>query len=121
LLSLPTTLFGPSHPLSPSVSTSLSYPSPNCHHTIPPSYTLTTQWLAYSANCTQPQPLEIPNTSTLHYKNRNIPKYAQGPQKPAAPISLPSPTQPFPTPLFSATFTNYPNFHIYPNNNSHCL
>jgi hypothetical protein len=40
------------------IFTSCSYPSPTCHHTIPLSYTLTTQWLAYCTNYTQPQPLQ---------------------------------------------------------------
>jgi hypothetical protein len=38
----------------------------------------------------------IPDTSTLHYNNRNIPKHTQGPQNPAASIPLTSPTHPFP-------------------------
>jgi hypothetical protein len=40
--SLATTLSAPSHLLSPPVFTSLFYLSPTCHHTNPPSYTLTT-------------------------------------------------------------------------------
>jgi hypothetical protein len=42
LFSLPTTLSAPSYPLSPHVLITPSYPSPICHHTDPPSYTLTT-------------------------------------------------------------------------------
>jgi hypothetical protein len=56
-----------------------SYPSPICHHTTPPSYTLTTHCLVYCTNCTQPLPPEIPDTSTLYYNNRNTPKHTQGP------------------------------------------
>jgi hypothetical protein len=76
-------------------------------------------------NCTQPQPPAIPDTSTLHF-NKNPPKHAQGPQNPTVPILLPPPIHLFShLPLFSATFTNYSNFYIQPNNhyppNSHCL
>jgi hypothetical protein len=52
---------------------------------------------------TTPAPV-ILDTSTIH-DNRNTPKHTEGPQKPAAPISLPHPS-PFPSPLFSAIFTN---------------
>jgi hypothetical protein len=81
------------------VFTTHSDPPPTCHQTTPPSYTITTCWLAYCTNCTQPQPSVIPDTNTLHY-NRNIPKHTQGPQNPAALIPLNLPTHHFPTPSF---------------------
>jgi hypothetical protein len=61
--------------------------SPNCHYTIPPSYThkLLTN-LLYKLSKTQPP--VIPDTSTLHYSG-NIPKHTQEPQNPVAPTSLP--------------------------------
>jgi hypothetical protein len=58
---------------------------------------------------TPPAP-EIPDTNTLHYNNRNTPKHTQGPQSPAPVITLPP--RPFPSPLYSATFTNYLNSYI---------
>jgi hypothetical protein len=89
---LTTTLPVPSHPLFPPVFTFFHSP-PICHHTTPPSYTLTTCLLAYCTNSTQPQPPTIPETSTLHY-NINTPKHTRA-TKPAAPIPLPPPTYPF--------------------------
>jgi hypothetical protein len=75
------------------VFASPSYTSPTCHHTTPPSYTLTTCWLAYCTNHTplQPPSPAIPDTGTLHHNSKNTPKHTQGLQNPAAPISLPSP------------------------------
>jgi hypothetical protein len=87
------------------IFTSASYLAPTCQHTTPPSYTITFCWLAYCTNCIQPHPLAIPDTRTLHY-NTNIPKHTSGPQNPAVPIHLPPATHLFPTPLFSAMFTN---------------
>jgi hypothetical protein len=97
LFSLPTTLSAPSRPqfhLS-SLFTSPSSPLPTHHYTIPPSCTLTTCWLAYCTNCMQPPPPAIPDTNTLQYNNRNMSKHTQGPQNPAAPITLNPPTHPF--------------------------
>jgi hypothetical protein len=82
------------------VFTNPFYPSPTCQNTTPPSYTLTTHWLAYCSNCTQHQPPEIPDTSTLHYNNRNTPKHTQRPQKPTAPYPFPNPPSPFSHPIF---------------------
>jgi hypothetical protein len=79
--------------LSP-IFTSSSYLAPTCHKTTPASYILTTCWLAYCTNFTQPQPPAIPDTSTLHYTNRKTPKHTQGPQNPAAPKTLSSLTNP---------------------------
>jgi hypothetical protein len=110
LFSLPTTLSAPSHPLFP-VFTSPFYHSPTCHHTTPPSYTLTTYWLAYCSNCTQPLLPSISDTNTLCY-NRNTRKHTQGPQNPAATIPLNPPTHPFSHSPFSATFTNSPNLYL---------
>jgi hypothetical protein len=59
------------------VFTSPFHPPQTCHHTTSPSYTLTTCWLAYSTNCTQPQTPSIPDTNTFHYNNRNTPKHTQ--------------------------------------------
>jgi hypothetical protein len=63
--------------------------SSTCHHTTPPSYRLTTHWPINYTNCTQSQPPAIPNTSTLHYNNRNRHKHTQGSQNPAAPTPFP--------------------------------
>jgi hypothetical protein len=107
LFSLPTTLSASSHPLSPCHH--LPFPSsPILLPYAPPSYKLTTCWLAYWP--TTPFPA-IPDTSTLHY-NRNIPEHAQGQQNPAAPIPLPPLPHSTSGPPFSATFTNFPNFYI---------
>jgi hypothetical protein len=86
--SLPTILSAPSYALYSHVFTSPSYLPLTCHHTIPPSYTLNTCWLAY---CTfiQPQPSAIPDTSTLHNNNRNIAKHTNGSQNPTAHLPLP--------------------------------
>jgi hypothetical protein len=46
------------------------HPSSTCYHTIPPSYTITTHWLAY---CSHHQPPAILDTSTLHNNSGNIP------------------------------------------------
>jgi hypothetical protein len=43
------------------------YPSPTCHHIAPPSYTLTTHWLAYYTKHTHHWPPAIPITSTFQY------------------------------------------------------
>jgi hypothetical protein len=107
LFSLPITVSAPSPPLF-SIFTSLSYPSPTCHHTTSPSYTLITHWLDYCTNCKQPQHPPIPDISTHHYNNRNTHKHTQGPQKPTAPIHVPLPNPHLPQPLFSATSTNSP-------------
>jgi hypothetical protein len=88
LFSLLTTLSAPSHPLFPLSFPSPSHLPPTCHHTTPPSYTLTTCWLAYSTNRTQPQPPAIPDTNTLYYNNRNTPKHTQGSQNPETLITL---------------------------------
>jgi hypothetical protein len=48
---------------------------------------------------TPPAPA-IPDTSTLHYNNRNTSKHTQGPQNPATPILLPLSTHPFSHTLF---------------------
>jgi hypothetical protein len=63
-------------------------PSPNLAPHYPSSYTLTTCWLTYCTNCTQPNPCN-PWHSTLHFNNRDTPKHTQGPQNPAAPHSFP--------------------------------
>jgi hypothetical protein len=68
---------------------------PNCHQTTPSSYTLTTHWLSYLMNCTQPQPHAYPDTSTLHCNNRSIPEHTQRP-KTQQPL-----TSFLPTPHFS--------------------
>jgi hypothetical protein len=107
LFSLPTTLSAPSHPLFP-LSSPVTQPVttiqllPTCRHPTPPSYTLTTCWLASSTNCTQHP--AIPDTNTLHYNNRNTPKHIQGPQNPANPIALNHPPTLCHTPpsIFSA-------------------
>jgi hypothetical protein len=108
LLSLPTTLSAPSHPLNPPSSLTL-LTSPNLSpqylfllHTYHPMTSLL--YKLY----TTPAPV-IPYTSTLHY-NRNTPKHTQGPQKTAAPISLSLLQLLFLPPLFCTIFTNYPNF-----------
>jgi hypothetical protein len=94
LFYLPITLSAPSHPLSPPIFTSLSYPQ-TCHHTTLPFYTVTSHWLACRTNSTQPQLPAIPDTSTFHYNKRNTLKDTQRPQNPAAPIPFPPPTHPF--------------------------
>jgi hypothetical protein len=113
--SLPTTLSAPSQPLFCHVFTSPYYPPPTCHHITPPSYTLTTHWLAYCTNCTQPQSPAIPDKSNPYCNNGNTttPKYSQRSQKNRG-LCTYSPTQPplFLTPLSSDTFTNYPNFYL---------
>jgi hypothetical protein len=73
--------------------------SPTCHHTTSPSHPLTS--LLYPLNTT-PNPA-IPDTSTLHYNNRNIPKQTQGPQNPSYLYIFPHPPPPF-----STTFINSP-------------
>jgi hypothetical protein len=73
------------------------------NHTMPPSYTLTTCWLTYCTNFIQPQTPAIPDTSSLYYNNKNTPKYPQGPQNPAASISLPPLTHPTSCLSFSTT------------------
>jgi hypothetical protein len=102
---------------SPPVFTYPSKPPPTCHHTTPPSYTLTACRLLYHINFTQPKHPAIHHRSTLHYNNRNIPKHTQGTQKPAAPTLLPPLTHPtynlpflppYPTPQISvASLTNF--------------
>jgi hypothetical protein len=78
-----------------------SHPPPTCHQTTSLSYTLITCWPTYCNNLTQPQPPAIPDTSTLHYNNRNTPKHTQGPQNSAAPTHITSLTHTprFPHPL----------------------
>jgi hypothetical protein len=103
LFSLPTTLCDPFHPLFPCI-TLLFHPLPPCQHTTPPSYTLTTCWLVYSTNYTQPRPLQsltqTPSPTTTN---------TQGPQNPATPIILNAPIHSFShPPFFIATFTNSP-------------
>jgi hypothetical protein len=88
-------------PLSPSLSsifTTSSYP-PNLspHYPIFPTHSHLLTSLLYQLY-TIPAPCN-PDTSILHYNNRNIPKHAQGPQNPATPISLPLPTHLFLVPL----------------------
>jgi hypothetical protein len=61
--------------------------SPHYHSLLHTQYLLTIP--------TQPQPPAIPDTSTLHYNNRNTPKHTQGPQNPATPITLNPPNQSF--------------------------
>jgi hypothetical protein len=70
-----------SSPIPPQTVTRLSLP-PTDSLLIKPLYQLT-----------QPQPLPIPDTSTLHY-NRNTPKHTQEPQNPAAHTLLPPLTHP---------------------------
>jgi hypothetical protein len=77
----PSYSFWPSQPLSPPVFASPSYPSPICHHTTPPSYTLTTHWLAYCMNHTHRHHPAITDTSTLHYNSRKLPKHTHKGQK----------------------------------------
>jgi hypothetical protein len=91
------------------VFTSFSHPPPTCHHTIPPSYTLTTHRLTYCTNFTQPQRPAIPDTITLHYNNRNTTKHTQGPQNPVAPITLPQSLTPFLASTFLVPPFNSPN------------
>jgi hypothetical protein len=82
----------------------LSSPPPPIHHNLSPHYPsllhihhpLTS--LLYQLYTHQSP--EIPDTSTFYYNNRNIPKYPQGPQTPAVPISIPPPTHPFSHPSF---------------------
>jgi hypothetical protein len=93
LFSLPITLI---HSLP--IFTSPYYPSPTHHHTIPPSYTLTTPLLAYCTNCTQPSPLQSltqgPSTTTTEiYPNTHKSHKTQ-----QTPYLFPHP--PFPSPLF---------------------
>jgi hypothetical protein len=76
--------------LSPCLHRLFSF-SPAGHHTTPPSYTLTTYWPTYCTNFTQSQPLEVPDTSTLHF-NRNVPKHTRA-KKPSSP-DIASPTHP---------------------------
>jgi hypothetical protein len=109
LFSLLTTLSALSYLLSPPVFTSPSNPPPTSHCTTPPSYTLTTRWLAYSANFTQPQPPVIPDTCTLHY-NRNISKHTQEPQNLAAPIPLTPLTHSTSHPPFQCHLHQFPKF-----------
>jgi hypothetical protein len=95
LFSLPITLSASSHPLFPPSSP----PPPILPQPVttlpPPFYTLTTHWLAYCANYIKPQPLAIPDRSTLNSNNRNTPKHIQGSQNTEAPISLSQLTNPF--------------------------
>jgi hypothetical protein len=88
LLSFPTTLSAPSHPLSFPAFTSASHTPQTCHQTTPPFYTLTTYWPTYCTNFTQYQPPTIPDISTLHY-NRNTSKHTQESQNPVVPTLLP--------------------------------
>jgi hypothetical protein len=97
--------------LSPCALTIPSCSPPTCHQTGPPSYTLTTCWPNYYTNFTQPQLPIIPDTSTLHNNNRNIPKHTQGPQNLTVPTSFPHSPTPLPTSSFSATLNNFPNFY----------
>jgi hypothetical protein len=99
LFFLPTMLSALLSTFSP-LFTCLSYPSPTCHHTTSPSYTLNTCGLVYCTNCIYPKLPHIPDINTLHYNNRNPPKHTQGRQHPAAPIPLPLSTSPFSEPSF---------------------
>jgi hypothetical protein len=78
------------------------YPSPACHHITPPSYTLTTYWLAYYTKHTHYLPPAIPLTSTFQYNSGNTPQYTLGLQNPADPIPL-FPHTTFISHVFSAT------------------
>jgi hypothetical protein len=125
LFSLTTILSAPSHPLAPLFTSPFHLP-PTCHHTTPPSYTLTMHWLACCKNCTQSQTLAIPDTSTLHYNNRNTPNTHKGQKTSSLHSSSTTHTPLFPpTPLFSATFTNSPksitSLITITAPNSHCL
>jgi hypothetical protein len=95
LFSLPTTLCAPSHPLNP-VFTSPCYPSPTYHYTTPPFYKLNTHWLPYCTNCTQLQTPAIPDTSILHYNNRNTHKHIKCHKTQQPPYLFPHPPTPFP-------------------------
>jgi hypothetical protein len=100
-------------PFSPTLSPCPHLPLPfslTCHQTTPPYYTLTTCWLTYYTNFTQPQPPAISDISTLHY-NRNTPKHTQGPQNLTAPTELHPLAHSTPTSPFSATLNNSPNFY----------
>jgi hypothetical protein len=86
--------FCSSSTLSP-IFTSPFYPSPTCHHTAPPSYTLTDCWLVYCTNCTQLQPLAIPETRFPPLQQ----KYAQTHTRASSPSHFfPHPHTPFLTP-----------------------
>jgi hypothetical protein len=87
-------LFLPLLTHSPPALTFPSHSPPTCHHTTPPSHTLTACWPTYYTNFTQPQLPAIPDTSTLHYSNRNTPKHTQEPQNPAASTLLSPLTHP---------------------------
>jgi hypothetical protein len=79
LLSLPTTLSAPFHPIH-------SFPclhipllsSPTCHHTTHSSYILTTCWLACCMNCTHPQPPAIPDTAPSTTTTETHPNTCKG-------------------------------------------
>jgi hypothetical protein len=109
LFSLLTTPSAPSYLLSLPLLASPSHPSTTCHHTTPPSYTLTTQPTiptihtpAYCNPWHKHPPLEWKYTQT---HTRAI--------KPSSPTILPPP----PTPLHpalpsSVTFTSCPSFDL---------
>jgi hypothetical protein len=107
LFSLPTTLSVHSHPLFPLSSPSLLilpnlspyYPSLLQTH-------LLTDCLLYQLHTTSAP--TTPDTSTLHYINKNTCKHTQWPQNPEATIPLNPSTHSLSLPLFSATFTNSP-------------
>jgi hypothetical protein len=112
LLSLPTTLPAPFSSILSPVFTSLSYPSSTCHHTVPPSYKLTTQGQVYCTNCTHPThynpwhkhlPIKHQKYTLKHTRAKNT----------AAPISLLTSTPHYPLfTTFCDTSTNYPSFYF---------
>jgi hypothetical protein len=111
LFSFPTTLSVPSHPLSPLAFTCPSLHPPTCHHTLPPSYTLTTFWPIYCTNFIQPQTLQsltqAPYTTMTEIQQNTHKGHKT--QKP--PHCFPYSPTPLPTSPFSATLTNFPNFY----------
>jgi hypothetical protein len=93
--------------LSPCLHPSLNLPNllPHYHFLLHTHHPLTS--LLYQLYTTQAP--SIPDTSTLHYNNRNTPKHAQGPQNLAARIPLPQPPLFLPLP-FKCHLYQFPKF-----------
>jgi hypothetical protein len=112
LLSFPTTLSAPSHPLSPLAFISSSHPPPTCHHTtLPPTHSLPADQPTVPT-LHNPNPLQSPTQAPYTILTEIHPNTHKGHKTQHSPHHFPHLPTPLPASLFSAILTNFPNIYI---------